>query len=257
MSVFRTTKIPCPACGGEAAFDLVHSVNADRRADLREAILAATFQQQPCSGCGVEFRVEPEFTYLNLGRNQWIAAWPRSSLPDWRQYEGEARESFETAFGGEAPPGAQEMGKGLIPRITFGWAALREKIFVREAELDDVTVELAKTALIRSSPTPPVMTAELRLLAIEGEELVFGWIDSNDEKGLELNRVNRALLTEIEADAAAWEALRTQMSGALFVDINRLLLAEAPEPAAARPKASPKKGASKAKAAPVRKKKRK
>lgn len=257
MSVFRSTKIPCPACGGEAAFDLVHSVNADRRADLRDEILAATFQQKPCPTCGLEFRVDPEFNYLNLGRNQWIAAWPRSSLADWRQYEARARESFADAFGSQAPAGAQEMGKSVIPRITFGWAALREKIFVRGAELDDVTVELAKAALIRSSTTSPVMTAELRLLAIEGEELVFGWIDSKDEKGLELNRVNRALLAEIEADAAAWESLRSQMSAGLFVDISRLLLARPPEPAAAPRKTPPKKGTSAAKAATSKKKKRK
>src|SRR4051794_2865036 len=75
MSVFRTANIPCPGCGGETAFNLVHSVNADRRADLRDEILGETFQQQACPGCGRAFRVEPEFNYLNLGRNQWITAW--------------------------------------------------------------------------------------------------------------------------------------------------------------------------------------
>ena len=243
MSIFRTTNLACPACGGEVAFELVHSVNAGRRTDLRDAILGSTFQKQPCAGCGIEFRVEPEFTYLDLHRNQWIAAWPRSAMAEWRKYEALARESFDTAFGAEAPASAQEMGKTLIPQITFGWAALRERIFVRGAGLDEVTVELAKSALIRSSPTPPVMRAELRLLAIEGEELVFGWIDSNNEKGLELNRVNRSLLAEIEADATAWEVLRTQLSAGLFADINRLFLPESEEPSAVPTKAPRKQDA--------------
>ena len=265
MSVFRTANIPCPGCGGETAFNLVHSVNADRRADLRDEILGATFQQQACPGCGRAFRVEPEFNYLNLGRNQWIAAWPRSAMADWQQYDAQARESFADAFGDNAPTGAQEMGRNIVPRITFGWAALREKILVRDAELDDVTVELAKAALIRSSPTARIMTSELRLLAIEGEELVFGWIDSNNEKGIEINRVNRALLAEIEADSSTWEGLRNQLSSELFVDINRLFLpqseaAEAEEKTGGRAvqkgKAPAKSGGARAKAPPGKKKKK-
>jgi hypothetical protein len=257
MSIFRTTNLACPACGGAVAFELVHSVNADRRADLRDAILGATFQEQPCAGCGLRFRVEPEFTYLDLGRNQWIAAWPRSAMTEWRKYEAMARESFDAAFGAEAPASAQEMGRNLKPRITFGWAALREKIFVHGAGLDEVTVELAKAALIRTSPMPPVLRAELRLLAVEGEELVFGWFDSNTEKGFELNRVNRALLAEIEAAAADWEALRTQLADGLFVDINRLFLPKEPEPVAAPGKPAAGKGGASAKAAPGKKKKKK
>jgi hypothetical protein len=262
MSVFRTVNLPCPACGGEAEFALVHSVNVDRRADLRDQILAATFQQKPCPQCGVEFRVDPEFNYLNLGRKQWIAAWPRSAMAEWPEYAERARESFNDAFGSEAPPSAQEMGKSITPRITFGWAALREKIFVRGAELDDVTVELAKAALIRASSASPVMTAELRLLAIDGEELVFGWVDSNNEKGFELNRVNRSLLAEIEGDAAAWEPLRKQLSSEMFVDVTRLFMppiegASAGESASANKKSKSATGkkASAAKSAPSKKKK--
>lgn len=256
MSVFRTLNIRCPACGGEAQFGLVHSVNVDRRADLRDEILASTFQQKPCPICGVEFRVDPEFNYLNLGRNQWIAAWPRSAMTSWPEYAERAQESFNEAFGSEAPPSAQEMGKSITPRITFGWAALREKIFVRGAGLDDVTLELAKSALIRSSSAPPVMTAELRLLDIEGEELVFGWIDSNNERGVEFNRVNRSLLSEIETDGPAWEALRNRLSSEMFVDINRLFLPPVEESAAALAKGATKKAPA-SKAAPAKKKKRK
>jgi hypothetical protein len=245
----------CPSCGSEAVFSLVHSVNVDRRAELRDEILASTFQQKACPSCGLEFRVDPEFNYLNLGRNQWIAAWPRLAMTEWAQYAERARESFDEAFGSDAPPSAQEMGKTIRPRMTFGWAALREKIFVRGAELDDVTIELAKAALIRSSAAPPVMTAELRLLAIEGDELVFGWVDSNNEKGFELNHVNRSLLAEIEADTAAWDPLRQQLSSEMFVDVTRLFLAPAPEPATAKVKGGSGKKASAAKSGPSKKKK--
>ena len=52
MSLFETTKLPCPLCGTEVSFNAVHSVNADRRPDLRDAIIAGTFQQEACSSCG-------------------------------------------------------------------------------------------------------------------------------------------------------------------------------------------------------------
>ena len=59
MSVFHTQTVHCPACATPVEFKLVFSVNADRRPDLRDAIVAGTFQRQPCPSCGTEFRVDP------------------------------------------------------------------------------------------------------------------------------------------------------------------------------------------------------
>lgn len=224
MSIIRTTPISCPACGGEAAFQLVHSVNADRRPDLRDEILDNGFQVHTCTGCGLAFRVEPEFNYLDLGRRQWIAAWPRAAMSGWSDFTARSRQSFDAAFGSDAPAGARALGEGLQRRATFGWAALREKVFIAGAGLDDVTVELAKMALIRDARTPPLMSAALRLLAVDGDELVFGWQDNGDEHLVELNRVNKALIQEIEADEE-WSELRQRLSADLFVDVQRLFMA--------------------------------
>ena len=49
MSIFESTELACPACGAINAFEAVNSVNADRRADLRRAILDGSFQRQPGS----------------------------------------------------------------------------------------------------------------------------------------------------------------------------------------------------------------
>ena len=56
MSVFHTETINCPACATPVEFKLVFSVNADRRPDLRDAIIAGTFQRQPCPSCGTAIR---------------------------------------------------------------------------------------------------------------------------------------------------------------------------------------------------------
>src|SRR5262245_40942684 len=122
MSMFRTMTIDCPACGTANEFKVVVSVNADRRPDLRAAIIDGSFQRQPCTKCGKEFRLDPEMTYFDVGRGQWIAAYPLGKLGHWKDLENEARASFANAYGPKAPAGARKLGAGLKPRITFGWA---------------------------------------------------------------------------------------------------------------------------------------
>ena len=39
MSLFKETVIDCPSCARELSFETVHSLNADRRPDLRAEIL--------------------------------------------------------------------------------------------------------------------------------------------------------------------------------------------------------------------------
>jgi CpXC protein len=50
MSKFETQTLTCPSCGEAVDFEAVASVNADRRPDLREAILDFSFQRQVCLG---------------------------------------------------------------------------------------------------------------------------------------------------------------------------------------------------------------
>ena len=97
MSIFRTAQVPCPSCQTPVSFELVHSVNAGRRADLRNAILNRTFQKEKCPACGVAFRVEPEFTYMDLGRGQFLAVWPAAQVAQWQEHEKRSQQAFDTA----------------------------------------------------------------------------------------------------------------------------------------------------------------
>ena len=155
MSIFRTVQVDCPSCEASVTFDLVHSVNADRRPDLREAILDRSFQRQPCPSCGYEFRIEPEFSYMDMRRGQFIAVWPSQAADDFESYEQRSRSRFEQAYGADAPPEAQDIGRLLTPRIVFGWIALNEKLIAQAGGVDDVLLELAKLALIRTDTEGP------------------------------------------------------------------------------------------------------
>jgi hypothetical protein len=228
MSMFRTVKLKCPECATPVDFKAVLSVNADRRSDLRAAILDGTFQRQPCPSCGKDFRLDPAFTYIDVGRGQWIAVHPVAKLGQWKELEEQARATFGQAYGPNAPALVRKKGAGIKPRIAFGWSGLREKLAAADHQLDDVTLELAKLAILRSSETSPLSNAnDLRLTGVDGERLLMAWMRSTDETIVEGLRVPLTVYAEIAADTASWQSLRDELSAGLFVDMNRLLVASA------------------------------
>src|SRR5262245_8405615 len=150
MSIFRTETLECPVCATPVDFELVVSVSADRRPDLRDAILDGSFQRLACPGCGTPVRAEPEFTYMAIGRGQYIGVWPAARREDWRTWAERSRTVFDDSLGRNAPPEAQRIGAKVEMRTVFGWPALVEKILAREAGIDDRTLELAKVAVMRT-----------------------------------------------------------------------------------------------------------
>jgi hypothetical protein len=226
MSLFKSAQVACPNCGAATRFEAVHSVNVDRRPVLREQILDESFQRVDCAACGTTFRYDPEFHYIDLGRRQWVAALPLAALPNWEQEAAAARSLFERVYLTQGSAHTLEVGRRLRPRVTFGWAALREKVFIAGAGLDDVNVELTKAAVLRGGGELPLAAdTELRLVDADADDLILAWMRTQDEALGDMLRVSRSLYAEIAADPdPAWEALRAQIGGSLFVDLNRLLI---------------------------------
>jgi len=227
MSLFQTTPLPCPSCGKNVDFEAVHSVNADRRPDLREAIQDGTFQRQACGSCGTLFRLDPQFMYLDLERGSWIAAYPLDDLEHWREREAEVKDVFDHAFGSRAPAPARAIGSRLRPRLVFGWPALREKLAASQHGLDDVQLELLKIGLLRSGSAGPLgETTELRFLEVpvDGkQELALAWLDSRTADFVQGLRVPRQLYDDVAGEREAWQGLRSQLGEGPFVDLKRLL----------------------------------
>jgi hypothetical protein len=230
MSMFNQATMPCPVCGTPRTFDLVASVNADRRPDLRAAIMSGSFQSEKCDSCGSTFRPQPLMTYLDMGRHQWILVQPGADVRQWKALQEKARSVFTVAYGPDAPPEAQEMGRGMKARVVFGWGALSEKLLCGEHGLDDVNLELLKMAVLKEVPDPPIKDQnDLRLVAVEGPELVLAWMSSEDEHVANTLRVPRELYDDIASDTDAWQPLRDELSADPFVDFNRLIVADADE----------------------------
>ena len=227
MSIFKPVSLNCPHCGQPVKFDASASVNADRRPDLRTAILDGSFQRQDCPHCGKSFRAEPQLNYLDIGRGQWIAAMPIDWLDQWAELEVTTNEAYAEAFGAQASEDAQEIGAGLQPRLVFGWRALAEKIIASEAGLDDTTLELTKLALMRGLEDEPLAVGQqLRLTEVDAEADTFTMLiverNGIEDQPEELS-VPRALYQEIVDEPADWQALRDKLGGSPFVDTTRLM----------------------------------
>jgi hypothetical protein len=222
MSVFETTSIACPSCDSSVDVELVHSVNAVRRPDLRTAILDRSFQSVDCPSCGTTFRVEPRFTYLDIGRKQFVAALPAAELAEWRAAEASAQAAYDRAFG----PGSdgEALGLDMQARCVFGWLGLNEKLIAREHGIDDVVLEMAKMATMRSLGEVKLgPDHEFRLVGATGDELIVGWLRTSSEEIADEYSVPRQLLADIEGDPKTWVALRAGVSGGMFVDYRRPL----------------------------------
>ena len=228
MSIFDTMTLNCPACSKPMEFDVVASVNADRRPDLREEIIAESFQGKVCPACKAEFRLDPQMVYFHVAKGLWISVYPVSRLPDWPQLEQQAKTTFALAFGDRAPGAARQIGRTMKPRLTFGWAGLREKVIAADYQLDDVALEMAKSLLFRTLDRPPLSPGtEVRLVALAGDNMEFGWLELVTGKVVEILTVPRALYDGIVKDPKPWEPLRNDLTEGLYVDVFRLYVVPA------------------------------
>jgi hypothetical protein len=224
MSIFLDATATCGKCGAKVAIDLAASVNAVRRPDLRAAILDGSFQSATCAQCGGQMRLPAHLTYLDVKRGQWILVQTAEALENWKQEETEAHDIFEQNFGSEAPPASRDIGADLVPRLVFGWPALREKLICSDLAVDDTTLELLKMAVMRSVPDAPIADqTELRLVGGEGDALKLQWITSATEAPLAGLAVPREAYDDIAVGTAAWAAVRATFEGHMFVDVKRLM----------------------------------
>lgn len=221
MSMFTTVLVDCPKCGTTQEINAFQSVNADRRPDLKQAIIASTFQSLTCKKCGVEFRPEPDFNYLDGKAGLWVSARPINALGQWSVETAQATADFALAYGENASDAAREIGSNLAARITFGWPAIREKVVVFDAGLDDVVVETVKLVVLQSRSSNVLAPGfELRLLGADDTRLTFGWVDVATDAIRSTFASQRALHDALQVDPE-WAETRTDLSGDLFVDIQR------------------------------------
>ena len=217
MSIFQLETVPCPKCAASVEVDACYSVNADLRPDLLASTLDGAFQKSTCPACSSEFRLEPKLTWMDAGRGRWISARPAEELLLWADQEVKAKATFARISG--------TLSADVVPRLTFGWAALREKLLLMRRGLDDVAVELVKIAAIRDLDTVTFSARRaLRFIDLRDDALIFAWVDDlagADSEGLS---IPVSTYTAVRT-GSGWDPLRRAVSVGPFVDARRLMLA--------------------------------
>ena len=114
----------------------------------------------------------------------------------------------------------------LGSRLVFGWPALREKIVAAANGLDDIAIEGCKATVMRNSADLPFSgDADLRLVDVKDDKLVFAWVNPADNTTGEMVALPRSLHDEILADEDGdWYGFKSDFDGALYVDLNRVLV---------------------------------
>jgi transcription elongation factor Elf1 len=157
MSTSRRYHLPCSACGQAFPVELVAAVQMTRMPEARQQILDGTFQVFSCPACGKPTAIESSLVYTDFARGQYVAVESAAGL-SWQAAQMRHQAVFEECFV-NAPSIARELGRGIRKRLVFGFRALREKLVLWDAELDDHVVEAVKGDLARElglAPSEPV-----------------------------------------------------------------------------------------------------
>lgn len=219
MSLSEIRDCACPACGAVAPLEFWSSLERDER----DNVLTGSLQRHSCISCGAETRFPPALTYFDADAGLWLAARPPEAATDWAAAELEAHTDFKASFGDAAPLIAQELGKALRGRLTFGWPALREKLLLSAFGLDDVTAELVKLVVLRDrAGNPLTQGTDLRVTDLRGPTLELAWMDSVTGIPVDVFEAPLALYDTLKNDET-WAQPRATMTDGLFVDIGRIL----------------------------------
>ena len=138
MSLQRSYNIQCPKCRHSWGVELHESVNVKSDPPLRDELFGNRINAVTCPACEFAFRVDKPLLYSDPDRRLLIYWIP---LPPDRRAEGEERfAEWLREAGMVMPDGVQAPEVHLV----FSRIELIERIFLREAGLDERVVEYVK-----------------------------------------------------------------------------------------------------------------
>jgi hypothetical protein len=172
MSTFVPSTIIC-RCGEHYVVQVANGLHISARPDIREQILAGTFHRFDCPNCGAKTQVDTLLSYTDFPARLWFTIAPSTSLAWRNRYLEIARQGFESTMQRNAPELVIEWGREMTRRLVFGLAALREKLIILDAKLDDRVIELLKIQLIRDLRDTFSSTDYFHLTSVSDTELVF------------------------------------------------------------------------------------
>ncbi len=218
MSTLSLITTGCASCGASVQGEIAIMVNADRRPDLRRAVIEGTFNRLVCGACGHRASVVRTVGLFDWGRKQYLVCYPRWAEVHWRDLSRATDESLHRNLAVAAPRGFARTAEVFRTRVVFGYDSLREKLLAWDAGLDDVAVEQAKMTLLQNRPD----RAGRPIWLWEVTDDALRWVVASDP--VERVESGRALL----GAALPPELSRLDLMADAFVDLRRWLVTPRP-----------------------------
>jgi hypothetical protein len=234
MSVYEDRVLTCPHCGHREPRSVAMSIDAERGAKERAAILDGTFQRMTCGACGKGFRADGPLIYLDFDAKLWLGVLPAPWEAAWWEHEDASRGAFERQMLESSPALVQSWAPGFVVRALFGLEQLREKLVAHAARLDDRVLEAYKLELLRGlGPYELLPGARPRLREADAASVLFDVPRPTEAEPGRIAKV-RVARAEIDRVAAArgaeWASTIAAVSAGPYVDLGRIF---APRPAGA------------------------
>ena len=194
MSQRSTYTLSCPRCRAVDDAELYDSVNVRHDPSLRDALMENRLNAVTCPHCGFAYRIDKPLLYSDPQRRMLIY-WIPTAEADEQQGEATFRDMVSRMT---------QMLPGDLPtpeiHLVFTRAELVERIFLREAGLDERVIEYIKYLILLKN---------LEQIPPREKTLLFNAEDSTDRAlcFVVQNVGNRQLETVIEYRREAYEGL--------------------------------------------------
>ncbi len=149
MSTWRQQELAC-ACGRAVAARVAVGAHVGRAPQVRTSIVDRSFHRFACA-CKAVIEVDTQFEYFDLDRRQLFLVGAGSDRKVWPDFERRLRETMLRTLAWGSPLTSDLVAR-LVPRVVFGLEALREKLILADAGLDDGLIECVKIRAIANDP---------------------------------------------------------------------------------------------------------
>ena len=134
----------CETCGTGFEVWVLEGLHISRLPAQRAAILAGTFHAFACPLCATTTVVLAPAIYTDFEHGQYIAV---EVDGDWRDHRERHRAVYDETFV-LGPAITVELSRSITCRLVVGYRALREKLLLADAGLDDRVFEAMKADFV-------------------------------------------------------------------------------------------------------------
>jgi CpXC motif protein len=226
MSTWVATTVTCPRCAHRQPARIAEGVHITRVPRVRDEVLARRFQMLACAQCAAGLVVDEPFVYTDFARHQWLLVAPRRALAEWPAWETRLRTDLARAFE-HGSPIASELGAHMLARVVFGFEALREKLVIWAAGIEDAQIECIKLRAIASELALAAPGSRLFVDAVGGDaSLRIHWFAANtDLAAVRRLDLPASWVQDTERDRERLRGRFPELWSGGFVDAYRLMSA--------------------------------